>query len=79
MKIDWASLGLVALTTVVVVVAIVGLYSMGVIALTSGARQADGQSTSGAAKAVGYVCIGLCIAILAYGFYLLVPVLHNLF
>lgn len=77
MKIDWASLGLVALTTVVVVIAIVGLYSAGVVALTSGSRQAPGQATSSGAKAVGYVCIGLCIAIMAYGFYLLVPWLHS--
>ena len=76
MKIDWASLGLVALTTLVVVVAIVGLYSAGVIALTSGSRQAEGQATSSGSKAIGYLCIGLCIAIMLYGFYLLVPWLH---
>ena len=34
MKIDWASLGLVAVTTVVAAVSIVGIFSIGVVALT---------------------------------------------
>ena len=76
MTIDWASLGLVALTTVGVVLALVGLYSAGVVALTAGSRRGEGQATSGGSRAIGYVCIGLCIAIMAYGFYLLVPWLH---
>ena len=38
MKIDWASLGLVAVTTVVAAIAIVGIYSLGVLALTSRGR-----------------------------------------
>lgn len=77
MKIDWASLGLVAVTTVVVVLVIVGLYSAGVLALTSGGRQGGAQAANGGgAKAVGYLCFGLCIAIVLYGFYLLIPYLH---
>ena len=38
MNIDWASLGLVAVTTVVAAIAIVGIFSLGVMALTSGAH-----------------------------------------
>lgn len=75
MKIDWASLGLVALTTVGVAIAIVGLYSVGVLAMTSGERRGLSQPTS-AARNLGYVCFGLCAAIVLYGFYLLIPYLH---
>lgn len=75
MKIDWASLGLVALTTVGVAIAIVGLYSVGVLAMTSGERRGLSQPTS-TARNLGYICFGLCAAIVLYGFYLLIPYLH---
>ena len=42
MNIDWASLGLVAMTTVVAAIAIVGIFSLGVLALTSGAGTESG-------------------------------------
>ena len=42
MNIDWASLGLVAITTVVAAVAIVGIFSLGVTALTSGGEHESG-------------------------------------
>lgn len=75
MKIDWASLGLVALTTVAVAVVIIGLYSVGVLAMTSGERRGAADA-SGGAKMAGYTCFALCAAIVLYGFYLLIPYLH---
>ena len=46
MKIDWASLALVAVTTVVAAVSIVGIFAIGVAALTH-ARIALGTGPAG--------------------------------
>ena len=48
MKIDWASLGLVAVTTVVAAISIVGIFSIGVAALTSGGRPGHGRAAASA-------------------------------
>lgn len=58
MHIDWGSLGLVAVTTVVASIAIVGIFSLGVLALTSGGRtRTDGgihRRPGPAARIAGY-------------------------
>lgn len=81
MNIDWASLGLVAITTVIAAVAIVGLFSVGVLALTS-----TGQSTldndgvqsqrSPLATVAGYACVGISGLLVLYGLYLIIPQFH---
>ena len=81
MNIDWASLGLVAITTVVAAIAIVGIFSLGVAALTSGAQQQSGNAgvatpTNGAAKIAGYLCIGISGLLVLYGLYLIIPQFH---
>jgi hypothetical protein len=76
MKIDWASLGLVAVTTVVAAISIVGIFSIGVAALTSAeARIASGRS-AGPTRAVGYACLGVAGLIALYGIYLIIPIFH---
>ena len=73
MMIDWASLGLVAVTTVVAAIAIVGIFSLGVMALTTGAR------TTGAtplARLGGYLCLGVSAMLVLYGLYLIIPQFH---
>lgn len=75
MKIDWASLGLVAVTTVVAAIAIVGIYSLGVMALTSGGR--DGAAApSPLARICGYLCLGVSGMLVLYGLYLIIPQFH---
>ncbi|HEY5881809.1 MAG TPA: hypothetical protein VIU11_23065 [Nakamurella sp.] len=77
MKIDWASLGLVAVTTVVAAIAIVGIFSLGVMALTSGARTASGVAApSPAARLGGYLCLAVSVALVLYGLYLIIPQFH---
>ncbi len=76
MKIDWASLALVAATTVVAAVSIVGIFALGVAALTHAqARDGAGQA-SGLARMAGYACIGVAGLIALYGIYLIVPAFH---
>jgi hypothetical protein len=77
MKIDWTSLALVAVTTVVAAVSIVGIFALGVAALTharTGAAQ--GRPSGGMARAAGYACLGVAGLIALYGIFLIVPAFH---
>lgn len=74
MKIDWASLALVAVTTVVAAISIVGIFALGVAALTH--VPADGGRPNVLARLAGYACIGVAGLIALYGIYLIVPVFH---
>ena len=78
MNIDWASLVLVAITTVVAAIAIVGIFSLGVAALTSGGQHESGGSLvhnppSAGAKIAGYLCVGISGLLVLYGLYLIIP------
>ena len=76
MKIDWASLGLVALTTVVAAVSIVGVFSIGVVALTTATNRAAAGRSAGMSRVAGYACLGVAALIALYGIYLIIPGLH---
>jgi hypothetical protein len=78
-KIDWASLALVAVTTVVAAVSIVGIFALGVAALTHAQAtvQPGGRSrVTGLARVAGYACIGVAGLIAVYGIYLIIPAFH---
>lgn len=76
MKIDWASLALVAATTVVAAVSIVGIFSLGVAALgAADGRVANGRP-AGLTRVVGYGCLGVAGLIALYGIYLIIPAFH---
>ena len=76
LKIDWASLGLVAVTTVVAAVSIIGIFSIGVAALgAADARAANGQSV-GVTRVAGFACLSIAGLIALYGVYLIIPVFH---
>jgi hypothetical protein len=77
MNIDWNSLVLVAITTVVAAVAIVGIFSLGVFALTSGGRADESAVSPGPlARLSGYACVGASGLLVLYGLYLIVPQFH---
>ena len=86
MTIDWSALGLVAITTLVAAIAVIGIFSLGVFALTGGARattddQAAGAApvraeTGAAAKAAGYACLAIAGLLVLYGLYLIIPQFH---
>jgi small-conductance mechanosensitive channel len=76
MKIDWASLGVVAVVTLAVTLVVVGIVSIGIASLvTADNRRAAGVSDS-VAKVIGYLCWGVAGLILLYGLYLIIPQLH---
>ncbi|MEP6561393.1 MAG: hypothetical protein ABJD68_10025 [Nakamurella sp.] len=80
MNIDWASLGLVAITTVIAAIAVVGLFSVGVVALTSGGPTGSTDGTvaqpNSMAKLAGYACVGISGLLVLYGLYLIIPQFH---
>ncbi|MGW6061057.1 hypothetical protein [Streptomyces sp. NPDC055189] len=78
MDIDWAALGSVFGVSLAVTVALVGLFTLGIVALskreaatTSGASATAGSAPA-AARTGAYVCFALCAAAVAYGIYLIV-------
>lgn len=75
MTINWGALGLVAAATIIAAIAIVGIFSLGVAALTHGQR-AHGGSPTRAATLAGYSCLAISGLIAMYGLYLIVPQFH---
>lgn len=81
MDIDWAALGTVFGVSLAVTVALVGLFTLGIVGLSKHEAATSGASTSGASSAAGgaaaaragaYVCFALCAAAVTYGIYLIV-------
>ncbi|MEU6925767.1 hypothetical protein [Streptomyces sp. NPDC046631] len=75
MNIDWAALGSVFGVSLVVTVALVGLFTLGIVGLSKQPEPAaqDGSGSSLLlARAGAYVCFALCAAAVAYGIYLIV-------
>ncbi|MER6193066.1 hypothetical protein [Streptomyces cyaneofuscatus] len=78
MKIDWAALASVFGVSLVVTVALVGLFTLGIVALSKLSAPA-GSTTGGAsggsaalARTSAYACFAACVAAVAYGIYLIV-------
>jgi hypothetical protein len=72
MKIDWAALGSVFGVSLVVTVALVGLFTLGIAGL-SRQEKATAQGGSAALAVTGaYACFAACTAAVAYGIYLIV-------
>ncbi|MFJ4712555.1 hypothetical protein [Streptomyces sp. NPDC088785] len=72
MKIDWAALGSVFGVSLVITVALVGLFTLGIVGLSkkeSAARQ-GGSATLAVSGA--YACFAACAAAVAYGIFLIV-------
>jgi hypothetical protein len=76
MSIDWTSLGQVTAVSIGVTVAVVVVFALGVLGLAryEGAKEQGGTSTVGVAQAG--LCFLACLAVVAYGIYLIVPQVH---
>ncbi|MER6439981.1 MULTISPECIES: hypothetical protein [unclassified Streptomyces] len=72
MNIDWAALASVFGVSLVVTVALVGLFTLGIVGLTK-RESAPARGGSAALAVTGaYVCFAACAAAVAYGIYLIV-------
>ncbi|MER8069458.1 hypothetical protein ABTZ59_14325 [Streptomyces sp. NPDC094034] len=74
MNIDWAALGSVFGVSLVATVALVGLFTLGIVGLakreSASARGATGSVAL--ARTGAYTCFVLCVTAVAYGIYLIV-------
>ncbi|TLS42612.1 hypothetical protein FE633_30375 [Streptomyces montanus] len=72
MHIDWAALGSVFGVSLIATIALVGLFTLGIVGL-SRREQASAQGDSAALAVTGaYACFAACAAAVAYGIYLIV-------
>ncbi|MEK8142562.1 hypothetical protein NKH18_10180 [Streptomyces sp. M10(2022)] len=73
MNIDWAALASVFGVSLVVTVALVGLFTLGIVGLSKQASTTrTGDSSFVLARTGAYACFGLCVAAVAYGIYMIV-------
>ncbi|MBD0709950.1 MULTISPECIES: hypothetical protein [unclassified Streptomyces] len=72
MKIDWAALGSVFGVSLVTTVALVGLFTLGVLGLSKQEQAATRGGSAALARTGAYACFALCLAAVAYGIYLIV-------
>ncbi|CCK31055.1 putative secreted protein [Streptomyces davaonensis JCM 4913] len=72
MKIDWAALGSVFGVSLVVTVALVALFTLGISGLARRERAAEQGGTATAAVTGAYACFAACAAAVGYGIYLIV-------
>lgn len=82
MNIDWAALGQVFGVSLVATVAMVGVFTLGIVGTSRKARAGAQDGAAGAAAATtapttaartgAYACFALCAAGVAYGIYLIV-------
>ena len=77
MNIDWTSLGLVSVVTVVATVLIVSVVTGGALMLDRAHARAEAGSDGAAGLvALGWTAIGVAGLIVLYGLYLLIPYFH---
>ncbi|EPH43106.1 hypothetical protein ABT390_32445 [Streptomyces aurantiacus] len=77
MKIDWAALGSVFGVSLAVTVALVGLFTLGIVGLSKQEQAREARAAGGATAALparvgAYACFALCAAAVAYGISLIV-------
>ncbi|MEU9242058.1 hypothetical protein [Streptomyces shenzhenensis] len=76
MNIDWTALGQVTAVSIGVTFAVVVVFALGVLGLArhEGAKEQGGTRAAGVAQAG--LCFLACVAVVAYGIYLIVPQFH---
>lgn len=74
LDIDWGSIALVFVVALVVVVAVVTLYSTGLRLLSLGTSVRDRPKP---ATAGGWLCLGIGGLAVLYGVYLVIPLFHT--
>ncbi|MFB6805532.1 hypothetical protein [Streptomyces sp. NPDC056387] len=72
MKIDWAALGSVFGVSLSATVALVALFTMGLVGLSKHEAATEQGGTATLARSGAYVCFAVVAAAVVYGFYLIV-------
>ncbi|MCB5168134.1 hypothetical protein LG634_25305 [Streptomyces bambusae] len=72
MKIDWAALGSVFGVSLGATVALVALFTIGLVGLSKHEAAVEQGGTATVARTGAYAAFALCAAAVAYGIYLIV-------
>ena len=72
MKIDWEALGSVFGVSLVITVAVVGLFTVGIVGLSRQERAAAQGGSAALAVTGAYACFAACVGAVGYGIYLIV-------
>ncbi|MFM9367131.1 hypothetical protein [Streptomyces sp. Da 82-17] len=72
MDIDWAALGSVFGVSLVATVALVGLFTLGIVGLSKQEAATAQGGSAPLARTGAYACFALCAAAVAYGIFLIV-------
>ncbi|MET9608772.1 hypothetical protein ABZZ17_27560 [Streptomyces sp. NPDC006512] len=72
MNIDWASLGSVFGVSLSATVALVALFTLGLVGLSKHEAATEHGGTAALARTGAYACFALCAAAVSYGIYLIV-------
>ena len=64
--VDWAALGKVVLYSFAGALLLTGLFTTGVLFV-----EVEGQSAPGSRRAAGVLCFALCLALVAFGIYMM--------
>ncbi|WP_406461221.1 hypothetical protein OH768_40025 [Streptomyces sp. NBC_01622] len=72
MHIDWAALGSVFGVSLVVTVALVAVFTLGITALSRRERATVQGDSANLALTGAYACFAACAAAVAYGIYIIV-------
>ncbi|MEU7277952.1 hypothetical protein AB0A69_04005 [Streptomyces sp. NPDC045431] len=72
MKIDWAALGSVFGVSLVATVALVGLFTLGILGLSKQEQAAASGGSAVLARTGAYTAFAVCAAAIAFGIYLIV-------
>lgn len=72
MKIDWAALGSVFGVSLLATVALVGLFTLGIVGLSKQETASASGGSATLARTGAYACFALCAAAVAYGIFLIV-------
>ncbi|MGW7818416.1 hypothetical protein ACWGLF_09845 [Streptomyces puniciscabiei] len=74
MHVDWSALGKVAAVSLGVTVAVVVVFTFGVLGLSRAESGRGGSATAG--RAAAGLCFLACATVVAYGICLIVPQFH---
>ncbi|MCX3064138.1 hypothetical protein [Streptomyces beihaiensis] len=72
MTIDWAALGTVFGVSLALTVGLVGLFTLGIVALSKRGPAGEREGSAALTTSGAYVCFALCAAAVAYGIYVIV-------
>lgn len=71
MTIDWAALGQVFGVSLAASIALVGVFTLGIVGTSGGGAKTQGGGATALSRTGAFVCFAVCAAAVAYGIYII--------